>query len=40
MRARGASAKVALVVLEVEIAVVMLAWVVLTNEVGDIDEHL
>ncbi|CAI9160416.1 unnamed protein product [Rangifer tarandus platyrhynchus] len=40
MRAGGASAEVALVVLEVEIAVVMLTWVVLTNEVGDINEHL
>lgn len=40
MRAGGASAEVVLVVLEVEIAVVMLAWVVLTNEVGGIDEHL
>ena len=40
MRAGGTSAEVALVVLEVEIAVVMLAWVVLKNEVGDINEHL
>lgn len=40
MKAGGASAEVTLVVLEVETAVVMLAWAVLTNEVDDINEYL
>lgn len=40
MKAGGASAEVALVVLEAETAVVMFAWVVLTNEVDDINEYL
>lgn len=40
MKAGVASAEVTLVVLEVETAVVMLAWAVLTNEVDDINEYL